>query len=252
MMASRSPPPDPAWEALQALGSNAVPYLVSQLRGIPFEPTYQRVFTNLPVLMQKKLPNPREKQQLRIRALNALGRLGDPALGASPVVVAMLKERDRSVRFAVIEALRNLHVERRVVTAALVRIGEQGRYGDMLEIAAQTGWEGDDMARLLGSLLKSPDPALRRQAMTLLERAGVAATPALEAILPMLADPDSEVRYLAARSLEAMGADSPQVVTALQLSLADKDTMVRTVARRTLERIAPETLSPKESSAGSP
>jgi HEAT repeat protein len=112
----------------------------------------------------------------------------------------------------------------------------------VLEIAGSTGWEGDDMAQLLGTILKSPDPALRRQAMALLERSGTAATPEVEAIVLALSDSDPEVRYLAARTLEAIGANSPQVVTALRTALNDSNGMVQTVARRALLKIAPETL----------
>lgn len=243
MSAPRLPPRDPAWDALRALGTNAVPHLVRQLRGIPFEATYARILTNLPVLLQKKLPSPQANRYRRIQALDALGKLGDSAKEATPAVLALLGQRDQFLRFTVLETLRNLHVDRRSITLALLQLGAKGRYEDVLEIAGSTGWEGADMARLLGMILKSPDPALRRQAMTLFERSGTAAAPELESIVLALRDSDPEVRYLAARTLEAIGDNSGQVVTALQTALNDSNRMVQTVARRTLLKIAPETLS---------
>jgi len=242
MSGQRLPAPDPAWDALQALGSNAVPFLVSQLRGIPFEQSYTRVFTNLPVLMQKKLPNPQQKRYVRIRALEALSKLGDSAQSATPAVLALLKDSDRSLRFAVLGALRGLHAERRAISQELLRLGAKGRYAEVVEIAAQTGWEGDDMAHLLGKLLKSPDPAVRREAMTLLERSGTAAVPETDGIISALGDSDQEVRYLAVRSLEVIGTNAPQITNALLASLNDSNVMIRTVARRTLLRIAPESV----------
>jgi hypothetical protein len=155
----------------------------------------------------------------------------------------LLKDRDRALRSAVLEALRGLHVERRAITLVLLQLGEQRRYQDVVEIAAQTGWQGDDMARLLGTILKSPDPALRRQAMALLERAGAEAAPELRAIMLALSDSDAEVRYLAVRSLEAIGNNTPQTISALLAALEDENLMVRNVARRTLLRIAPETVA---------
>jgi len=231
---------EPAWEALRALGSNGVPFLVSQLRGIPFQQTYTRVFTNLPVLMQKKLPNPQQKRYERIRALEALSKLGDSAQSATPEVLALLNENDRSLRFAVLGALRGLHADRRAISQELLQLGAKGRYAEVVEIAAQAGWEGDEMAQLLGKLLKSPDPAVRREAMTLLERSGTAAVPATGGIISALGDSDQEVRYLAVRSLEVIGTNLPQITNALLASLGDSNAMVRTVARRTLLKIAPE------------
>ena len=88
--------------------------------------------------------------------------------------------------------------------------------------------------------MKSPDVALRRRAIALLERAGTVAAPAQEDILLSLRDSDAEVRYLSVRALETMGASSPGVADALKVALNDSNVMVQTVARRVLWRIATE------------
>ena len=119
----------------------------------------------------------------------------------------------------------------------------------MIEIAESTGWEGEEMVHLLGTILQSPDPALRRSAITLLERAGPGARPALEQITAALKDSDQEVRYLASRSLESIATNSPQVVTALRTCLQDENVMVRNVATRTLTNVAPEVVQLEKSRA---
>jgi hypothetical protein len=240
------PARDPAWEALQALGSNAVPCLVRHFRSSVIDRTFERAFTNLPSAIQMQLPDPSQKQWLRIRAIDTLARLklGESGHAATPYLLELLKQRDSSQRRAIGNALRSLHVDRRTITRVLLKLGSQRKYADVVEIAWQMGWEGDDMARLLAEILQSPDPALRREAMALLERSGTAAAPVLDAIVRALRDSDKEVRYLAARSVEAIGTNSPQVVAALRSVLEDEQVTVRTVARRALTNIAPDAIPP--------
>ena len=246
MMMPYSPPPDPAWEALQVLGPKAVPHLVQYLRIGVMDRTYERVFTNLPPALQGKLPNPWQKKWLRIRAIDTLAKLGDQAREASPLLLQSLKQRDPSLRRAVLSAIRSLHVDRRALTAVLLQLGSQRKYVDVIEIAENTGWEGEEMVHLLGTILQSPDPALRRSAITLLERAGPGARPALEQITAALKDSDREVRYLASRSLESIATNTPQVVSALRTSLQDENVMVRNVATRTLTNVAPDAVPPAD------
>jgi len=234
-------PPDPAWEALRALGPKAVPHLVRQLRFPLWERPYERVVTNLPPVVQRRLPSPSKTRTGRYQAIEAIGRLGDAASNAAPALLELLEQRDPRLRFRVVRTLRNVHADRRSINAALMRLAAQRRYTDVLDIAQQLGWGGREMVRLLGTILQSPDTAMRQNAMTLLEHAGRDARPALEQITVALSDQDGEVRYLAARSLENIGDDSPPVTKALQSSLEDTDVKVRNVARRTLLKIAPET-----------
>jgi hypothetical protein len=233
---------DPAWNALQAIGTNAVPYLVGQLHGIPFEPTYTRAFTNLPVVLQKKLPHPGERHYLRLKALEVLGRIGDPSGTATPVLLDFLRKRDRLSQPVLYGALRTLGVDRRLISPVVLELGAKGCHEDVLDITESLGWKGDEVTELLGTILKSPDVTLRRRAIVLLERSGKAAAPASDAVRLALNDSDGEVRYLSARTLEAMGASSAEVADALRASLNDSNVMVQTVARRILLRIAAETL----------
>lgn len=244
----RQMPPtrDPALDALQALGSNAVPCLVRQFRSGVFDRAYERVFTNLPPAIQKRLPSPFQKQWLRVRAIDALARLklGEAGRAATPYLLELLQQRDASLRRAVCDALRSLYLERRTITPVLRQLGSKRRYADVVEIAGQLGWEGDDIARLLAEILQSPNQTLRREAMALLERSGTDAAPVLDAILRALGDSDREVRYLAARSVETIGTNSPQVVAALRAALKDENVMVQNVTRRALTKLAPNELLP--------
>jgi hypothetical protein len=226
--------------------------LVRNFRGGVFDRTYERAFTNLPSAIQKQIPNPARNRWLRVRAVDALARLklGESGRAATPYLLEMLKQRDPWLRSVVFDALRSLNVDRRSITRVILQFGSQRKYADVVEVASQMGWEGDDMARLLGDILKSPDPSLRMQVLRLLERSETAAAPALDSIILALRDPDKEVRYLAARSIEAIGTNSPQVVAALRAALKDENVMVQIVARRTLTTLAPDAIPPTAAGEG--
>jgi HEAT repeat protein len=164
-------------------------------------------------------------------------------------LLVLLRKRDRPSQSALFGALRNLRVDRRLTSQVVLELGAKGRHEDVLEITENLGWKGDEVAELLGTILKSPDAATRRRAVALLERSGTEAAPALGAIVAALNDSDKEVRYLAVRTLETMGASSPEILDALQVSVKDEDVMVQTAARRALRKLAPENIAPREVSS---
>ena len=247
----QSLPPEsaPAWIALQALGSNAVPHLVYRLRSGRMDRIYERGFTNLPSALQRRLPNPARKKWYRAQALRAITGLGDAARDASPALLELLQRPDPSLRREAIRALHSIHTDLHLITGTLLQLGAQQRYADVTAIAWETGWEGSELSPLLGKILQSPDVALRRNAISLLERVGRDAAPALEQVTAALKDPDGEVRYLAARSLESIGTNSPEVIAALRASLQDENVMVQNVARRVLRKLEPDVVQPDPADA---
>ena len=144
------------------------------------------------------------------------------------------------LRSKAVNALQRLGVDRSSVNEVMLRLGAERRYDEVVNLAFQLGWEGREVARLLGSLLQSSDAQLRIRAITLLERGGREASAAWDQIMAALKDPEEEVRYLAARSLEKIGSDSPQMIAALRASLTDSNVMVSNVTRRILKKIEPE------------
>lgn len=227
--------PDPAIVALKALGTNAIPHLVKHLRVGLFDSTYLRVFTNLPGSFQQSLPNPIQKMTLQLRAMDFLGKLGIQADTAVPALLKLLRCSDPVLRGATIRALKRIHPSRQEITKVLLEFGSKGRYTEVIQIAQQLGWEGDDMARMLAGLLRSPSIAMRRDAVTLLEKSGAGAKPAVGELTAALTDPDNEVRYLAARALQGIGVLPQQTIESLRSSLQDTNVLVQSAARRALQ-----------------
>lgn len=239
---SRTPPREPALDALQALGSNAVPCLVRHLRIGPLDRAYERAVTNLPVFVQRRLPSPAQKRWYRVRALQALSQLKDSARSGTPALMELLHQREPQLRSQVLATLRSIYADAHSISGVLLQLGKEKRYDEVLLIARETKWQGREVAHLFGKILQATNTALHREAITLLEAAGARAAPALDSILLALQHEDSEVRYLAARTMEKIGEDAqlgPRIQPALQRRLLDPSEMVRNVAQRALGKIAP-------------
>jgi hypothetical protein len=237
------PPRDPALEALQALGSNAVPYLLQYLRVGPLDRTYDRVVTNLPVFVQSRLPSPTQKRWDRNQALEALSRLEDSARSATPVLLELLRKPEPFSRLHVLATLRSIYADAYSISDLLLELGKEQHYADVLETARQTKWQGREVAQLFGEILHATNTALHRDAIYLLESSGERAAPALDGILAALRSTDGEVRYLAARTMENIGRKvmpeaQSRVAAALAASLDDEKDTVRNVARRAMAKLS--------------
>jgi len=166
--------------------------------------------------------------------MDFMGQLGIEADTAVPALLKLLRGDDPVLRAAAVRALKKIHPSREEITKVLLEFGSKGRYTEVVQIAQQMGWEGDDMARLLARLLRSPSIAMRRDAVTLLEKSGAGAKPAVAELTEALTDPDNEVRYLAARALQGIGVLPRQTIESLRLSLQDTNVLVQNAARRAL------------------
>lgn len=239
-------PPNPAWEAMVALGSNAVPHLIRCIRTGVLEQPYTKLHPNLPKALQKHLPNPQVRRNRRFEAVRALRELGEPARAATPVLLEALKQQpDPWLQRQIVDTLLVLNVDQQSLARVILDLGSKRQHLEVIKIILQAGWRSGDVARLLGEILQSPDVELRREAIRLLESSGTDAFPALDPILRALKDSDMDVRYLAARSIEAIRTNSSQVILALQAALDDDQIIVRNVSRRALLKIAPaSTASP--------
>jgi len=208
---------DPAWEAFNVMGSNAVPWLVHRLEA-------SAGATNAE-------PSRLERRQV----IELIQRLETTARSAAPSLLTLLKQADESEAEAVCAAIASVRPEPLLINQFLLDLGKAQRNADMLYYARRLGWSGSDVAQLLGGLLRSPDRDVIHDAAALLEAAGPGAQAAVEQITGALQNADQEIRYLAARSLAGMATNTPAARKALQGLIDDQNEMVRRVARRAVQ-----------------
>lgn len=239
------PREDEAWTAIRTIGSNAVPFLAEKMRHGRWERIYERNFTNLPALLQKKLPQPGQRWLMRMRAIDVAKRLGPAAHDTAPALLLLLHETDPRTLSPVMAALRSVRAERVDVAEVILRLGTEKRFKEVFLVAGEMGWKDREVAKLLGQILTGPDTSLHRDAIRMLEAGGIRALPAADAILSSLSHGDSEVRYLSARALEQIAKDVPSaerenLESKLRVAVTDQSVMVSNVSRRVLARLRGE------------
>jgi HEAT repeat protein len=154
--------------------------------------------------------NPREADEIRRAAVEALSLLGPAAAPATPELLRALSSEWTLLQLSAASALGNL--------------GSRGE----LAIPA-----------LVDQILFETDPVVREASADALGRIGLRSLPALKQLMQ---DPDASVRRLAIRALSA-DANEPSIRAALLGGLRDQETGNRMAAAAALfqgERIEPE------------
>jgi serine/threonine-protein kinase len=145
---------------------------------------------------------------VRWKAAESLGSLGEEAASAVPHLVEGLADRSDVVRWRSAEAL--------------------GKIGSTKAVGP------------LAASLKDRDPLVRTESARALTRIGPRAKEATAALAANLSDTDVYSRRQAAKALVAIGKDSGAALPALVEALKDKDKFVRLESARALGLIGPE------------
>lgn len=227
---------DPAWQAFEALGEKAVPCLVLHLHAGSRTPGGGPAVAQSSQIARPELPDPERKRLERDQALELIHRLGPRAHATAPALLALLPDSEEAEAEAVCAALQHIRADQPAINQFLLKLGKRGRDTDALRFARRLGWNGPEVARLLGGLSLSSNQEICHGALTLLEAAGQGARPAANQIVEVLKNPDQEIRYLAARSLAQLASNTPVALQALQTLADDRSEMVRNVARRALAK----------------
>ena len=270
---------DPAADALRALGTNALPYLVDQFRRedsrltLAYSDLYYRKFPPRLRSIAPRPPTPRAV--IRLEAAWALSALGSKALPAAPALLESLKG---AFSFPVgpstiLDILRKLPFEPREADPVLDDLCRQNRLSQAMEVVRNLGLHTPGATRVLFGALSSKDASLRISGVALLalwaqQTALVAPAlagalkdsdaqvayaaarilgrlhprpfAALPALVRALKAGDGELRYQAARALEDWGADALPALPALLEATNDPNPMVQRVSARAVRNLRGE------------
>ena len=139
---------------------------------------------------------------------DALGGMGSAAVAdLVPELVSALADRDENVRWAVIQALRNVGAGALTELAIVLEYGDRLLLPGVLATVIELGPVAVDTAVYLLPYLASDDSEVR--ALTAEALGSVGATEAADALHTALDDQAEEVRLAAAWALAALGTDVP-------------------------------------------
>jgi HEAT repeat protein len=187
-----------------------------------------------------------EHPEERIKAANALMRLGESARGAVPDLVRALDDADTKVRVRVIVALWNIGPDSKPAIPTLIAFLKDKQAHEDLRWSSATclGYIGPaaaEAAPLLLDMLATEGPRLRRAAVNGLRGIGDADERVIPALIKVLDDADSGLAIEAAGALGDIGKRPDTVVPALvrllKKNLADpKESDQERITRRANNR----------------
>lgn len=202
-----------ATEALQKIGSAAVPYLVKLLKRKDgfLKKQYLGVVEKLPPWFGKSFPRPvLNAHEIRRKAVLVLGEIGPSARQAVPQLIKLLKDPDTEVRLATAHCLGAIGTEASESIAALAATSK-----------------GD------------PDPFVRGNACYALGKIGPASRTAVPILIQALADTHAYVRHHSVVALGGIGPSAAPAVPALTQLLTNRAVETRIDAALSLSKIEP-------------
>jgi HEAT repeat protein len=178
-----------------------------------------------------------DESQVRLRAVEALGKMGKDATPAGPDLVVAFTDSDPFVRSVAIRMVGDLAPDVPGAVVGLIQL-----FPDVEAIKALANFKqaGAEAVPKLIELTKHEDAAVRRQSVRTLGKIGVPAMASLPALITLTGtDPVSGVREQSAEAIGDIGPTAAEGIPILVKALKDSDTMVRRDAVRSLGQMGP-------------
>lgn len=231
--------PDPASEALVAMGEPAASYLGKQLsaRNMLNVALYRRFYTNISVPFRSMLPDSYAAESKRIDAAMALVSFGSKAQKEIPAIVDLVIKQPGYPNLMLLSLLLYLDVPRSESERLVTALVQQGRYAHARQAVDGLKVRSPLIAGLVAEMLTKRDSA-DIWPFERLRECGSDAAVALPTLLQTINSTNAEVRYQTVRTLEAIGAGASNALPALQASSSDSSSMVRSAAKRAIASIS--------------
>ncbi|GEM_PF-2471032 len=244
--------PDPTFEAFQALGIKAVPFLIKITKHRPsrllvkFDAFLDQHDLPMGDWLKKRLPNLDQIDERRLKAMNVLGRLGPRAASAIPALAQVLSDpdEDEQTRWEATEALESMGEAALVVLPQLV--ANLKSTNDDISIRSA------NILEKIGPKASSAVPGLRSATQSA-DQLALASAKALLSIehdtniliqvcSNLLSSSQYDMRASALSSLAPLGETAKSISPAVQAALRDAVEDVRWEAEATLKKIDSEAL----------
>jgi hypothetical protein len=223
--------PDPAQDALVAMGESAAAYLGRQVttRNMLNVPLYCRIYTNASISLRNILPDPYAAEAKRVDAAMALVSFGSKAQKEVPAIIDLAIKQPGYTTAMLLGVLPYFDVPRSESERLLNALVQQARYSD---------------ARRAVDLLKLRSPLAAMAVAEILAKSGSTdiwpferlremdsdAVVALPSLLRMITSTNSEVRYQVVRTLVTIGPPAAEALPAMLACSTDESSMVESGA----------------------
>ena len=172
----------------------------------------------------------------KLAALDALGKLGEPAKDLVPELTAALKDGDKRVRENAVLALWSIGEPAAVAVPDLIALFAD-KVADVRVVAVgavgKLAPPKEAVPALIGAL-KDGDKTVRGEAVRRLSDIGAEAKDAAAPLAALMLDRDPDVRVAAAYALGEIGPAAKVAVPALELAKKDRYKDVRSAAAHAL------------------
>lgn len=264
---------DPSADALRAMGTNIVPFLVAEIRheDSGLLKVYRSWYFKPSFPLKRFAPKPPvSRDEIRGDASLALAALRRDAAAAVPAVFQAFATATPMARIQFEESLRRLPFDSIAFDAALQTMVKRGETYPAVSAIARFGVWNPNTARILTNAVFSTNaptteaalgqlrycrryaalalPALRLaltssnqqtrwSVASLLEAYGSDAAEALPDLIQASKSDDDEMRYRAVRAIESMGTNALAAALALAVATNDSSIIVRSRAARILQNL---------------
>jgi len=233
--------PDPALDALVAMGQPAVDYLGRQLstRTLLNLPFYCRAYTNLPVSIRRLFPNPFMDETKQLDAAMALISFGTKAHKEVPAIIDVIISKPGHI-MPMLGALTYLDAPRSELERLLTALVQHGRYDEARDALRDLDLRSPLAAMHIAEMLAKGDPSdgEYKWYFERLGEIGSNAAVAVPTLLRTITSTNLRVRYQTVSTLREIGPAAVEALPALQACLNDHSPMMQAAARRAIDVIA--------------
>lgn len=233
----RSPEWHETVQAIRAIGTNAVPYLVRQLQKSEFRlktllvQSAQRWYGPIPVANRRKINFFKTDFGKKRDAIEALSILKAQATGAVPQLIVMLQSGDDRHAQLAADALTHIGPQGAAAVPALIEKLKQRKtyaFGAIEGI----GSAAHEAVPILTTLMRDRDVNYRINAIWAIRSMGPSAADALPVLLSSLNDTNASVRSSALTAIGRIGIRTEPVLHCISVLTNDPDSAVSADAKR--------------------
>jgi HEAT repeat protein len=224
---------DAAGQAVQAVGLEAVPYLIDALRSREwrFTKTFRAWASKIPFVRFE----PTNVSLGREQAAEHLGAISAKTHTALPALIAALRESDLEVLAEVQRALRRTGMPAVPLLADALRRGNAEVRRGAAEVLRDFGPQAGSAVPALRQALRDRDASVRQRAAQALGSCAIGDSATTQRLVESLSDPAPAVRCAAADALGFL--QTADAIPVLSTVLHDEDAVVRVAVARALWEI---------------